>query len=78
MTEERMAADTVVACKMPVETPLEQYENGDFYFQTCITPGGCVGGVILSESEIVNRLQKATGKAGSIEYDGQKLWFVPS
>lgn len=65
----------ITALRLPVEKPYQQNEDGSFYFQTCITPGGAVGGVHLTVEEISERLLKSTGRPGKLEYDGERLWW---
>lgn len=65
----------ITALRLPVEKPYQQNEDGSFYFQTWITGGGAIGGCHLTVEEISERLLKASGKPGKLEYDGENLWW---
>lgn len=63
--------------RMKVERPYQQNEDGSFFFQTMITPGGQVGGQHYTREEIAAKLEEQTGQSGELEYDGNgDLWWV--
>jgi hypothetical protein len=69
--------NNVVQFKRKLEKPSSVNDEGEYFFPTMNT-GWAVGGVHLSGFEVLSRVQQFTGQSGSLEYDGEDLWFVPT